>query len=459
MLIQKVPPNHVRVLLVRDKGLDLLREAATRVLAGESPAPYMHEYEAAIKPWTVDYEFGAIALGPGRPDAALSPDALRPENATRFLIRAFIHADAVAHGFFQGGRIFADPPTASFKTCITSPAVGTTSTVGRQLGIHTLMTHGLDGLDVTIAVVDSGIYLPHLIKRLERAPLTDPANSWRPLDPLSTEPFGHRLGHGTMCAYDALIAAPNATLLDVPMLLTRAPGQEHSTEGTIGAASHAFRHLECRWNSGQLKACEALVINNSWGIYHPSLDFDPGHPGRYIDNPEHPFHEMVSEMAQFDIDILFAGNNCGEHCKSPTCLSQWKEMIMGASGYKEVLTIAGCDTDDEIVDYSTPGPSIRAMHQEKPDITAYTHFIGAQTQRAWLPDAGVSAACGVASGCVAALRSKRPAKKVSPADLFGILRESARGGVGGGPGGQWSREYGYGIIDPVAAARKLGLVP
>ncbi len=33
-------------------------------------------------------------------------------------------------------------------------------------------------------------------------------------------------------------------------------------------------------------------------------------------------------------------------------------MIMGANAYKEVLTVGGCDTNDEIVGYSSRGPSI-----------------------------------------------------------------------------------------------------
>ena len=56
---------------------------------------------------------------------------------------------------------------------------------------------------------------------------------------IGDEPFDHRLGHGTMCAYDALIAAPNATLLDFPMLLAR-PVADHHSKSTADAALLAY---------------------------------------------------------------------------------------------------------------------------------------------------------------------------------------------------------------------------
>jgi hypothetical protein len=37
-----------------------------------------------------------------------------------------------------------------------------------------------------------------------------------------------------------------------------------------------------------------VVVNNSWGIFHPSLDeFPPSDPRRYIDNPNHPFRLYI----------------------------------------------------------------------------------------------------------------------------------------------------------------------
>jgi hypothetical protein len=48
----------------------------------------------------------------------------------------------------------------------------------------------------------------------------------------------------------------------------------------------------------------------------------------------------------------------------------------------------------------------RWIPPDKPDITGYTHFLGSEAFGAGSPDAGTSAACPVAAGCAAALRTK-----------------------------------------------------
>jgi hypothetical protein len=131
-------------------------------------------------------------------------------------------------------------------------------------------------------------------------------------------------------------------------------------------------------------------------------------------------------------------------------------MIMGANAYDEVLTLAGCDIHDERVGYSSKGPSIANMPQQKPDLTAYTHFLGSKVSRNFLPDSGTSAACAVAAGCVAALRTRASRKGIRPTALFQALKDSALPVV---PTPGWDPGYGHGIIRPVAAARALGLIP
>jgi len=102
------------------------------------------------------------------------------------------------------------------------------------------------------------------------------------------------------------------------------------------------------------------------------------------------------------------------------------------------------------------GPSISGMYQQKPDITSYTHFLGSEAFGTGSPDSGTSAACPVAAGCVAALRSspKSGPGTVTPVQMIGTLQQTARN-VPGQTG--WNGDYGFGIIDPVAAATKLGL--
>ena len=127
---------------------------------------------------------------------------------------------------------------------------------------------------------------------------------------------------------------------------------------------------------------------------------------------------------------------------------------MGANAYDEVLTLGGCDVQDQLVGYSSVGPSIQNMPQQKPDLTAYTHFLGSEVIRDFVPDSGTSAASAVAAGCIAALRTRLPPYAAPPAALQQVLRDTALKVAGP----QWDPGYGYGIIRPVTAARKLNLL-
>ena len=129
--------------------------------------------------------------------------------------------------------------------------------------------------------------------------------------------------------------------------------------------------------------------------------------------------------------------------------------IMGASAYQDVLTVGGCDTTNLRVGYSSQGPSIPNMSPQKPDLVSYTHFLGSEAFGAGSPDSGTSAACPVAAGCVAALRTRLSPAAAPPANLFSQLRTTARPAAGMPAG--WNGDYGYGILDPDAAAHSLGV--
>ena len=491
MIVSKVPAGHVRAL-VECPNDAVLAGAASDRLRGEDPTRSMSRYEAherdawdgerrIPKKLQIDPTFGAIPIGRGAEnrDAKDLRAAFRdPGNSDRFLISGFVEIGGrVPHHFIgqddQKYPIHSNPAIggllslpACLPTCGTSRYLGTTQDVRNRLDVATLQSRGLDGSGVALAIVDSGIYVPRLEQLLGESLLPkttidlDTAQSWKPQG-LVTQPGFHRVGHGTMCAYDALIVAPKATLLDIPMLLARPVADHHSTS-MVDAAILAYLHLANIWWVAQ--AFDALVVSNSWGLFHPCLeDFPAGHPFRFSDNPNHIFHVLVRALAADGVDIIFCGNNCGDgsncagSCASGTCLNKTGRMIMGANTYEEVLTIGGCDTNDAIVGYSSRGPSIAGMYQNKPDLVAYTHFLGSKTVRTFVPDTGVSAACPVAAGCVAALRSQVKPASVKPGDLFTALKNTARRPGGGAAG--WQPDFGYGIIDPVAAGRALGVIP
>jgi hypothetical protein len=408
--------------------------------------------------FTLDPRIPAIPLGSATV-AGMTTESLQPDRSENFAVRGLIEADDPRDipPEVEGQAIFADPVISPFITCGGDPAVGNAQIVAQQLRVPDLANDGLDGLDVAIAIMDTGINLNHLQTRLGVMPRFDAANSWK-APGSTTTPGQHPVNHGTMCAYDALIAAPNATLLDFPILNNTAPGGS-TMAGTLSVALLAFAQLLSSWAvsfaPGGLHRYKALVVNNSWGIFHPSWDFPAGHPGRYCDNPNHPFNIIVGTLARTNVDIAFAAGNCGAQCASMRCAGRVTETIMGANAHADVLTLAGCDTTDQRVGYSSQGPSIVGMFPEKPDLITYTHFSGSEAFGPGSPDSGTSAACPVAAGCIAALRTQQPSNTLPTANLFSQLIATARK-----PAGQaaWNGDYGNGFLDPVSAGQSLGII-
>ncbi len=477
MIAPKVPPGHVRAVVERPYD-DALAAAATDLFRGDDPTPSMLLYvrqARAPRELKVDPTFGAIPIGRGNESIEDVRTAFQePRKSKRFLVSGFVEAsDQIPAYFDEKGEkypIYSNPLIGGLlspclPTCGSSKPVGTIQTVRTKLDVPTLQANGLDGTGVGLAIVDSGIYVRRIQRLLGKvgpptAVNVDGPNSWRPPG-LVTKPFDHRLGHGTMCAYDGLIAAPKATLLDFPMLLAR-PVADHHSKSMADAALLAYARLAILW--WVTRPFDALVASNSWGLFHPCLeDFPPGHPYRFIDNPNHALRKyLIRPLAATGMDIVFCGNNCGDgrncagDCASGTCLSKTDRMIMGANTYEEVLTVGGCDTNDQMVGYSSRGPSILGMYQHKPDLVAYTHFLGSKTVGMDVPDTGVSAACPVAAGCVAALRTKVKPTPVNP-NFFATLRNTAFTPGGGAAG--WKPDFGYGVIRPVDAGRALGVIP
>jgi hypothetical protein len=96
--------------------------------------------------------------------------------------------------------------------------------------------------------------------------------------------------------------------------------------------------------------------------------------------------------------------------------------------------------------YSTQGPG--RLDSDKPDVCAYTHFDGSEVYSA---DSGTSAACPVAAGVVAAIRSRYPAAELPPSQLKNLLRRSARDiGMQG-----FDFDHGFGVIDTAALLNAL----
>ncbi len=433
-----------------------LRESA---FAASERRPSGIPLESANVPGGIelDTSYSAVPVGTGRRADTVAA-SMTPGASDQFAVRGYVEAASPQDvpETVDGRPVFADPRIQPFVTCGGDPPLGDVALVRQKLQVAALAAKGLEGADVAVAIMDTGINLAHVAAKLGTMPRLDVANSWS-TPALTTPPGRHPVDHGTMCAYDVLIAAPKAALLDYPILGSNAPGGSASS-GTISTALLAFSSLLASWGvafaAGGLSRYRGLVVNNSWGVYHPSWDFPPGHAGRYVDNPRHPFNLIVGVLAGTGADILFAAGNCGTQCPDPRCQGLTSGTIMGANAHPDVLTIAGCDTNDVRVGYSSQGPSIAGMHAQKPDLTTYTHFLGSEAFGTGSPDSGTSAACPVAAGCVAALRTRLSPSTHPPGSLFAQLRAVAP--TAPGQAG-WNGDYGHGFLDPLTAASTLGL--
>lgn len=338
--------------------------------------------------------------------------------------------------------VFSDPRISSIATCPQSP-VGDHQDVADRLLVTELHNRGMDGTDVLVAVVDTGVNLAHLQSKGQN-PNFDSANSW---SPVSNVVLGDMpVDHGTMCAFDVCVTASNCTLLDYALLQSQASGGS-VMDGFLSDAVLGFSQLLALMTGPN--SPKALVVNNSWGMFHSSWDFPVGHSGNYSDNPDHPFNIIVESLEDAGADILFAAGNCGAECPDPRCEDESDQGIYGANSHSSVLSIAGVTIDRERLGYSTQGPG--RLDQDKPDLCAYTHFEGSGVYDA---DSGTSAACPVAAGVIAAVRSIYPSDQLRPAQLRNLLRRSARdlGNIG------FDFDHGYGLIDIPALLNVLDRV-
>jgi Subtilase family len=433
---------------------DALRNSAAASVQGQMSL----DVENAAAPATLqlDPNFPAIPIGGGTAES-MAVESMTPQVSEGFAVRATIDIEEGAEPpeRVDGIPIFADPAIEPFITCGGDPPVGNLADVANILDLSGLAAKGLDGKGVAIGVMDTGINLAFLASALGWTPALDAANSWNA--PGATTAAGsYPVDHGTMCAFDALIMAPSATLLDFPILSLAGSGGS-VISGVLSAALLAYAQVLSSWKvtmtGSDLSQYVAVVLTNSWGVFHPSWDFPVGHPGRYIDNPNHPFNLLVGTVVGAGVDVIFAAGNCGADCPDSRCQGSTTDTIRGANAHSDVLTVAGCDTTGARVGYSSQGPSIAGMDplREKPDVTAYTHFLGSQAFGVGSADSGTSAACPVTAGCVAALRTGMSGTPSNT--IFGALR--AHTGSSGTAG--WDADYGFGIINPVAAATSLGL--
>lgn len=411
----------------------------------------------SLKHVTLDESFAATPV-PGQRTRAQSDSPfdvgalfdLAPEpDASTIVVRGEVDESEVDVLATETGvvGVFADPVIEPTIVCPGDPAVGTDGDVERLLCTASMRRIGMDGTGVLVAIVDTGVNVAHLNAK-GKHPTFDASRSWVPRAGLI--PGQLPVGHGTMCAFDACICAPECTLLDVALLQSTATGPTPMS-GVLSDGIRAYRHLlDIMLAPRRPGEARSMVVNNSWGMFHPSWDFPPGHSGNYSDNPNHPFNRIVASLERAGADILFAAGNCGHDCPDGRCRGITKNAIYGANGHSAVLCVAGVDTTKARVGYSSIGPG--RLMRNKPDIAGYTHFRGSGVYPA---DGGTSAATPVVAGVVAAVRSKRPYDPgnaaTHPAAIRSLITSTAQDiGAAG-----YDFLHGHGVVDGCALYRRF----
>lgn len=359
----QVSPDHVRVMIQVGSTPSLAAaafgpfSAAPELGLGGIPGVL---YDANYSPVPVPPK--AIPSGPGRPAMSAAAAFAAPAPST-YVVRAAVQQERLSDFLDEARRrpqvvgVFADPKIQAINgVCPTGP-VGSDVDVERLLLVDELGRRGMDGTGVKVAVVDTGFNLKYLNAH-GKSPGFDSALCW---GPLGDQPLGDMpVAHGTMCAYDICIAAPRCTLVDLAVLTSNKTGGS-IMDGLLSDAVQAYGILL----SYMSRAAEqfagdhtprTLVVNNSWGMFHPSWDFPVDSRQNYSDNPDHPFNIIVASLEAAGADILFAAGNCGPECPDDRCQGVTDAGIYGANSSPAVTTVAGVVISKERIGYSTVGP-------------------------------------------------------------------------------------------------------
>ena len=391
------------------------------------------------------------------PEKVLAPDPTLPrlhpaEEPFVFTLRGRIDADADASVFDHPHTVgvWSNPRITTHTGCSRDgdkdpdnrKRVGTYRRIKKLLCHNKLRQEGMDGQGVVIAIIDTGINLPYLDAKLGYRPKINKKLSHSCIR--GAKPFRACVDHGTAMAFNALLVAPKATLVDFPIITDT---RSRRFQGMLGDAAKIYRRL-LDWMRRQREAGKEprLVVNNSWGLKNPERDDYPIDAfGNYSHNRDHYFNERVTELAREGADLLFSAGNCGDDAaikRTPYCSSRGPGTIYGANSHPQVLTVAAATANRCRIGVSSEGPGV-FDDNEKPDICAYSHFLSSEVLGRDRPDIATSTACAVATSLVAAIRSKYSQTDLPPCRLRTLIRDSAH--VQGTNG--WDPNYGKGVID------------
>lgn len=367
--------DSVRVM-IQVRATPSLAAAAFGPVAAAPPVPGISElpgvqFAAGFSPVPI----------PPKPTAGAPAAAFTVSEPSTYVVRATVNNEALSNFLDQANNnpnvvgVFSDPKIQPIAVCPSGP-LGTDLDVEELLLVEELKRRGMNGAGVKVVIVDTGVNLTYL-RSHGKTPGFDSTLSWGPLE---DQDLGEMpVDHGTMCAYDVCIAAPACTLVDHAVLTSQTPG-ESVMEGLLSDAVQAYGVLLSYMSRAPQPFAgdhtpRTLIVNNSWGMFHPSWDFPVGDPQNYSDNPEHPFNIIVGSLEAAGADILFAAGNCGTECPDDRCQGVTNAGIFGANSSPAVTCVAGVVTSNrDRIGYSTKGPG--RLERKKPDVASFTHFAG-----------------------------------------------------------------------------------
>ncbi len=265
-----------------------------------------------------------------------------------------------------------------------------------------LRSRRLYGQGVGVAIVDDGICAESLRAKLRAAPLME--HGAYPIFDAEhsrvaslSEPFSRaRRTHGSMCAYDACLAAPGCTLLDFPVHAPRSFGGRR-----INDVLAAYRRVIDLLMSGVF---QHVVVVNAWQTLHGDE-----RPGVCIEDPRHPLYRTLCELDAAGADVTFAAPD--HHART----------IHGPALHPDVLTVTAVNLDGTPFESSVERSRVASG---KPDVSNYQGFAGYELFRNQ-GDYGTSAATALTAGQMAAIRSAPRARAKSPGELRALFRQSA----------------------------------
>jgi hypothetical protein len=313
----------------------------------------------------------------------------------------------------------------------------------------------LTGEGVNVVIVDHG---------LDKDALGDSyAEGW-PVGkkaPGSTkpEPGSAQRTHGMMIANNVLQVAPDAKLFDLPLIPPRITHISDFFDVACPAYDRMLKDIAAYQRSDTQHV--PWVVVNAWAVFDrkfetPLQGVTVGSSiNKYTGNPDHPFNRLiVKAVEEQEIDVVFCAGNGGQFCPDNRCgaLDQGPgRSIFGANSLSQVLTVGAVRNDTLWLGSSSQGPGQASLGQRKPDLCTPSQFCEAGD--AFATNGGTSAACALAAGVVAALRSNSAwaPDQVSPAELKEVLNKTARQTIGSG----WNGRTGHGILDAHAAYDEL----